>query len=42
MKVKKYLGTFALFLATVLINVSPASFFAIGVEEMPESLKKLR
>lgn len=42
MKMKKYLGTFALFLAAVLTNVGTASLLTVGVEEMPESMKKLR
>ncbi|WP_257789682.1 hypothetical protein [Clostridium isatidis] len=39
---KKSLGAFLLLLGAVLVNVAPASFAGIGVEEMPESLKKLR
>ncbi|WP_322389756.1 hypothetical protein [Clostridium perfringens] len=42
MKIKNYLGACTLFLAAVLINVGPASIFGVGIEEMPESIKKLR
>lgn len=42
MKIKKYLGSFALLLAAILVNINPASTFGVGVEEMPESIKKLR
>lgn len=42
MKMKKYLGTFALFLVAVLTNTGTTSLLTVGVEEMPESMKKLR
>lgn len=42
MKIKKYLGSAALLLASTLINLNPASVFGVGLEEMPESIKKLR
>ena len=42
MKIKKYLGSFVLLLATILVNAGPTSLAAIGLEEMPESIKKLR
>ena len=42
MKAKKYLGTFVLFLAALLVNVAPASLAGTGVEDMPEAIKKTR
>ena len=42
MKIKKYLGSFVLLLAAILVNAGPASLAGIGMEEMPESIKKLR
>lgn len=42
MKIKKYIGSFALFLATIVIRSSSASTLLVGVEEMPESIKKVR
>ena len=42
MKLKKYLGSFVLMLSVFLANVGNASIAAIGVEEMPESIKKSR
>ncbi|GAA0083915.1 hypothetical protein UT300007_03540 [Clostridium sp. CTA-7] len=42
MKRKKYLGTFVLFLAAFLVNVGPTSLAGIGVEDMPEAIKKTR
>ncbi len=42
MKIKKYLGSFTLLLAAMLINIGPSSLAGIGAEEMPESIKKLR
>ena len=42
MKMKKYLGSFALFLVAVVNNAGTASLLTVGVEEMPESMKKLR
>ncbi|GAA0083914.1 hypothetical protein UT300007_03530 [Clostridium sp. CTA-7] len=42
MKRKKYLGAFVLFLAAVLVNAGPASLAGIGVEDMPEAIKKTR
>lgn len=40
MKLKKYLGSFILMLSVV--NAGNASIAAIGIEEMPESIKKSR
>lgn len=42
MKIKKHIGSFALFLATIIISSSSASTLLVGAEEMPESIKKLR
>lgn len=42
MKIKNYLGSFVLLLAAILVNAGPTSLAGIGVEEMPESIKKLR
>lgn len=39
---KKYLGTLMLMLTTVFITSNPSSLLTIGVEEMPESIKKMR
>lgn len=39
---KKSLGAFLLLLGAVLVNVAPASLGGIGVEEMPDSIKKTR
>lgn len=42
MKIKKYIGSFILMLSVVMINIASASLVTIGIEEMPESIKKLR
>lgn len=42
MKLKKYLGPFLLMLSVVVANAGNASIAAIGVEEIPESIKKYR
>ncbi|GAA0815998.1 hypothetical protein [Clostridium tertium] len=42
MKMKKCLGSLMLLLSAVLINVGPTSVMSVGVEEMPDSIKKLR
>lgn len=42
MKIKKWLGSLMLLLAAVLINVAPTSAMSVGLEEMPDSIKKLR
>lgn len=42
MKLKKYLGSFVLMLSVIIANTGNASLAAIGVEEMPESMKKSR
>ena len=42
MKFKKYLGSFALLLTALLTTAGTASLFTVWVEEMPESMKKLR
>lgn len=42
MRIKKYLGAFVLFLSAIIVNSAPASTLLVGVEEMPESIKKLR
>ncbi|MGL5378752.1 hypothetical protein [Clostridium sp.] len=39
---KKYLGTLMLLLTAVFVNSNPSSVLTIGVEEMPESMKKMR
>lgn len=40
MNIKRYLGTFILFLSAIIVNFGPAS--TLGVEDMPESIKNLR
>lgn len=42
MKFKKYTGSFILMLTALIVNVRNASFAAVGVEEMPESMKEIR
>jgi hypothetical protein len=42
MKIKKHLGAFTLMLAAMVVSVGAASFFTVGAEEMPESIKNLR
>lgn len=42
MKLKKYLGSFILMLSVFVVNAGNASIAAIGIEEMPESIKKSR
>ena len=42
MKIKKCIGSFILMLSAIMINEGNASIATIGVEEMPESIKKLR
>ncbi len=39
---KKILAACLLCLSAVFINVAPASALMIGVEEIPDSMKKLR
>lgn len=42
MKFKKYLGSFALLLTAIITTTGTASLLTVGIEEMPESIKKLR
>lgn len=42
MNIKKYLGTFVLFLSALIVNFGPTSTLGVGVEDMPESIKNLR
>ncbi|WP_315671352.1 hypothetical protein [Clostridium sp. 19966] len=42
MKVYKKLGKFFMFLTSIIITVSTTSALTVGVEDMPESIKKLR
>jgi hypothetical protein len=42
MKIKKLLGQLLAFLSVSMITFAPTSASSIGVEEMPESMKKLR
>lgn len=42
MNIKRYLGTFILFLSAIIVNFGPASTLGVGVEDMPESIKNLR
>ncbi|MDU2490402.1 hypothetical protein [Clostridium sp.] len=42
MKFKKHIGSFILMLTALFVNVGTASFAAVGVEEMPESMKEIR
>ncbi len=39
---KKVLGEFLKRISDSMITLAPASFWASGVEEMPESMKNLR
>ena len=39
---KKLLGEFLKRMSDSMITLAPASFVGCGVEEMPESMKKLR
>lgn len=41
-KVNKLLGTFLLNVAALIIVIGPASINGIAVEEIPESIKKMR
>jgi len=40
--IKKILGVFLKKVSDSMITLAPASFCGHGVEEMPESIKKLR
>lgn len=40
--IKKILGEFLKRIAGSMITLAPASYAAVGVEEMPESMKNLR
>lgn len=42
MRVKKYIGCLLLLLTTIVKTSGSASIFSVGVEEMPESMKKNR
>ncbi|SFC27787.1 hypothetical protein [Clostridium uliginosum] len=42
MKMKEYIGRFLMMLSNAMITASPASLAGVGVEEMPESMKKFR
>ena len=42
MRGKKYIGCLLLLLTTMVKTSGTASFFSVGVEEMPESMKKGR
>ena len=39
---KKIIASCLLFMSTLLVNAGTASALTIGVEEMPDSIKKLR
>lgn len=39
---KKYIGCMLLFLTTLVKVTGSASLFSVGVEEMPDSMKKNR
>lgn len=40
--IKKVLGALLKKVSDSMITLSPASYCGIGIEEMPESMKKLR
>ncbi|SCI75782.1 Uncharacterised protein [uncultured Clostridium sp.] len=42
MRGKKYIGFMLLFLTTMVKMSGTASIFSVGIEEMPESMKKNR
>lgn len=42
MKFKKHIGSFILMLTALFVSVGTASFAAVGVEEMPKSIKEIR
>lgn len=42
MNIKKYIGSFILMLSIAMVNMGNVSIATIGIEEMPESIKKLR
>ena len=42
MKIKKILGQVLMMLSVSMIIFAPASMGSVGIEEMPESMKKIR
>ncbi|GAA0077488.1 hypothetical protein UT300005_18660 [Clostridium sp. CTA-5] len=40
--IRKLLGKFLMMMTEGMVTASPASMASVGVEEMPESMKKLR
>ncbi|WP_302671589.1 hypothetical protein [uncultured Clostridium sp.] len=42
MRGKKYIGCMLVFLTTLVKTAGAASIFSVGVEEMPESMKRER
>ena len=42
MDIKKILGKIFLLLSSTTIKTAPASTLAVGIEDMPESIKNLR
>lgn len=41
-KVCRIMGTILLSMTTLITVISPASFCGVGIEELPESIKKKR
>ncbi len=41
-KMSKYIGGFFLALCSLIVITGAASMFGIGIEDMPESIKKQR